>query len=79
LKSSRLKQKSLPDKVKEKNQALSGYSENVEEEIEQLKSDYFELLNEQASVRNELQFLEDQMSQSAAQQKRLADKTMKNI
>lgn len=61
--------KELARKVKEKNQALSGYSENVEEEIEQLKSDYFELLNEQASVRNELQFLEDQMSQSAAQQK----------
>ncbi len=71
--------KELARKVKEKNQALSGYSENVEEEIEQLKSDYFELLNEQASVRNELQFLEDQMSQSAAQQKRLAQNNEKYL
>ncbi|RCK10923.1 hypothetical protein DT075_24825 [Bacillus licheniformis] len=54
-------------------------SENVEEEIEQLKSDYFELLNEQASVRNELQFLEDQMTQSAAQQKRLAQNNEKYL
>ncbi|MCY7793381.1 chromosome segregation protein SMC, partial [Bacillus haynesii] len=71
--------KELARQVKEKNQALSGYSENVEEEIEQLKSDYFELLNEQASVRNELQFLEDQMSQSAAQQKRLAQNNEKYL
>ena len=71
--------KELARQVKEKNQALSGYSENVEEEIEQLKSDYFELLNEQASVRNELQFLEDQMTQSAAQQKRLAQNNEKYL
>ena len=35
--------------VKEKHQALVRIQENVEEKIEQLKSDYFELLNEQAS------------------------------
>ena len=34
--------KDLAKRLKEKTQALSVYSENVEEEIEQLKSDYFE-------------------------------------
>lgn len=71
--------KDLAKRLKEKTQALSVYSENVEEEIEQLKSDYFELLNEQASLRNELQFLEDQMSQSAAVQKRLAENNEKYL
>ena len=36
-------------------------------------------MNEQASVRNELQFLEDQMTQSAAQQKRLAQNNEKYL
>ncbi|KKB75631.1 MULTISPECIES: chromosome segregation protein SMC [Bacillus] len=71
--------KGLAQEVKEKTAALSVYSENVEEEIEQLKSDYFELLNEQASLRNELQFLDDQMSQSKAAQKRLADNNEKYL
>ncbi|NPC92546.1 chromosome segregation protein SMC [Bacillus sp. WMMC1349] len=71
--------KEIKKQVKDKNQALSMYSENVEEEIEQLKSDYFELLNEQASIRNELQFIEDQMSQSTHQQKRLADHNEKYL
>ncbi|MGX4295989.1 chromosome segregation protein SMC [Bacillus sp. JK62] len=63
--------KRLNAQVKEKQQALSLHNENVEEKIEQLKSDYFELLNSQASIRNELQLLDDQMSQSAVQQARL--------
>lgn len=71
--------KGLAQEVKEKTAALSVYSENVEEEIEQLKSDYFELLNEQASLRNELQFLDDQMSQSKAAQKRLAGNNEKYL
>lgn len=63
--------KRLNAQVKEKQQALSLHNENVEDKIEQLKSDYFELLNSQASIRNELQLLDDQMSQSAVQQARL--------
>ncbi|WP_367069912.1 chromosome segregation protein SMC [Bacillus velezensis] len=67
----RVEVKRLNAQVKEKQQALSLHNENVEEKIEQLKSDYFELLNSQASIRNELQLLDDQMSQSAVQQARL--------
>ncbi len=63
--------KRLNAQVKEKRQALSLHNENVEEKIEQLKSDYFELLNSQASIRNESRLLDDQMSQSAVQQARL--------
>lgn len=71
--------KQLRAQVKEKQQALSLHNENVEEKIEQLKSDYFELLNSQASIRNELQLLDDQMSQSAVTLQRLADNNEKHL
>ncbi|MED1014999.1 chromosome segregation protein SMC [Bacillus atrophaeus] len=71
--------KQLQAQAKEKQQALNLHSENVEEKIEQLKSDYFELLNSQASFRNELQLLDDQMSQSAVQQQRLTANNEKYI
>lgn len=71
--------KQLRAQVKEKQQALSLHNENVEEKIEQLKSDYFELLNSQASIRNELQLLDDQMSQSAVVLQRLADSNEKHL
>ncbi len=71
--------KQLRAQVKEKRQALSLHNENVEEKIEQLKSDYFELLNSQASIRNELQPLDDQMSQSAVILQRLADNNEKHL
>ncbi|MFC0188925.1 chromosome segregation protein SMC [Fictibacillus aquaticus] len=34
---------------------------NIEEEMERLKSDYFEKLNEQTSVKNEMRYLEEQL------------------
>ncbi|MED2967851.1 chromosome segregation protein SMC [Bacillus subtilis] len=71
--------KQLRAQVKEKQQTLSLHNENVEEKIEQLKSDYFELLNTQASIRNELQLLDDQMSQSAVTLQRLADNNEKHL
>ncbi|MBP1079986.1 chromosome segregation protein SMC [Bacillus capparidis] len=65
--------------LKEKQHSLSLYSENIEGKIEQVKSDYFELLNDQASIRNELQFIEDQTTQNEAKKKRLTDNNLQYI
>ncbi len=49
--------KQLRAQVKEKQQALSLHNENVEEKIEQLKSDYFELLNTELRYATNSSFL----------------------
>lgn len=65
--------------LKEKQHSLSLYSENIEEKIEHVKSDYFELLNDQAAIRNELQFIENQTTQNVTKKKRLTDNNMQYI
>ncbi|MCW1835649.1 chromosome segregation protein SMC [Bacillus xiamenensis] len=69
----------LKDEVKTKQHQLSLHSEDVEGQIEQLKSDYFDLLNEQASIRNERKLLEDQQRQAALQLERLTQNNQKHI
>ncbi len=41
-------------------QLLATFADNLEEQIENLKGDYIELLNQQASQRNELSMIEEQ-------------------
>ncbi len=43
--------------LKEKQERLHLYTENIEEKIESLKSEYIEFLNEQAGAKNELNIL----------------------
>ncbi|BBP89290.1 hypothetical protein BsIDN1_29080 [Bacillus safensis] len=69
----------LKDEVKTKQHQLSLHSEDVEGQIEQLKSDYFDLLNEQASIRNERKLLEEQQRQAAMQLERLTQNNQKHI
>ena len=69
----------LKDEVKTKQHQLSLHSEDVEGQIEQLKSDYFDLLNEQASIRNERTLLEEQQRQAALQLERLTQNNQKHI
>ena len=47
-------------KLTEQEQLFRQYSENLEEKLEQMKSEYFELANAQTSARNEISFLEQQ-------------------
>lgn len=69
----------LKDEVKTKQHQLSLHSEDVEGQIEQLKSDYFDLLNEQASIRNERKLLEEQQRQAVMQLDRLTQNNQKHI
>ncbi|MCG3056468.1 hypothetical protein KZ287_30325, partial [Escherichia coli] len=47
------------------------YSENLDEQLEQLKSEYFELANAQTASRNEIAFLEQQKHQTSEKEARL--------
>ena len=49
--------------LKEKQAQLSLLSENNEQKLEELKSEYIEILNEQAATKNELNLLEQQLHQ----------------
>ncbi|WP_088105064.1 chromosome segregation protein SMC [Halalkalibacter urbisdiaboli] len=61
----------LEQKVKEKEQLLSLSEADVEQELDRLKADYIEVLNEQASIRNERRYLEEQQRQQKTKQERL--------
>lgn len=55
----------------EKENVLGVYSEDLEAEIETLKSDYIEMLNAQAAANNESRMLEQQMEQTLHRNNRL--------
>lgn len=51
----------IEETLVEKQKQLKLFSENIEETIESLKSDYIEILNQQATYKNELQNVEAQL------------------
>ncbi|WP_313798707.1 chromosome segregation protein SMC [Cytobacillus sp.] len=53
----------LQKELKKKQEQLKLFSENTEEKLETLKSDYIEVLSKQAAAKNELQNIEQQESQ----------------
>lgn len=61
----------LQKALKEKQEQLKLFSENTEEKIESLKSDYIEVLNRQAASRNELLNIDQQLSQQGQRSSRL--------
>lgn len=61
----------LQKKLQEKQDQLKLYSEDVELKIDSLKSDYIEVLNQQASAKNEKIYIEQQLQQQAAKGSRL--------
>jgi chromosome segregation protein len=67
----------MKEALQEKQALFATYSENLEGKLEQLKSDYFELLNEQTSARNEQTFLEQQIAQNEERQQRLGASNQK--
>lgn len=50
-------------KLEDRQKLLLAYSENVEEKIESLKSDYIELLNKQATIKNDSRHVQQQLDQ----------------
>ncbi|MFC0271264.1 chromosome segregation protein SMC [Metabacillus herbersteinensis] len=65
--------------LKEKQVQLASYAQNMEEKIEMLKSEYFELLNEQASSRNEISYIDDQLGQQDRKNDRLLETNRKYL
>lgn len=62
-----------------KQSQLKHYSENIEEIIESLKSDYIEKLNQQASAKNEIQYLQQQLEQQSSRSGRLEAENEKYV
>ncbi|WP_078547186.1 chromosome segregation protein SMC [Litchfieldia alkalitelluris] len=58
---------------------LSSYDQNIESKIENLKSEYVELLNKQASSKNEIGYIEQQVKQQEAKYKRMEEGNVKYI
>ncbi|MBD8068329.1 chromosome segregation protein SMC [Bacillus sp. PS06] len=65
--------------LKEHQSLLSDYDQDIDKKIEYLKSDYVELLNKQASARNEIGYLQQQIDQQQMKHKRLEDSNEKYI
>lgn len=61
----------LQKELQEKQEQLKLYSEDVELKIDSIKSDYIEVLNEQASAKNEKIYIEQQLQQQAAKGSKL--------
>ncbi|WP_209122416.1 chromosome segregation protein SMC [Alkalihalobacillus sp. BA299] len=69
-------EKEFQDKKNELNdrkERLAVAQEDLESELDRLKSDYIEIVNEQASIRNEIRYLEEQVATSKRKKKRLVD------
>ncbi|MBU8907043.1 chromosome segregation protein SMC [Desertibacillus haloalkaliphilus] len=57
----------------EKESELTIAGQDLEAELDRLKSDYIEVVNEQASLRNEIRYLQDQLTQQKQKNERLDD------
>ncbi|TMU87816.1 chromosome segregation protein SMC [Bacillus sp. BHET2] len=55
------------------------YNENIEDVIESYKSDYIEKLNQQASAKNEIQYLQQQLDQQSSRSGRLEAENEKYV
>ncbi|BDG35112.1 chromosome segregation protein SMC [Saccharococcus caldoxylosilyticus] len=69
----------LQAELKEKQASLSAYDVNIEEKIEQLKSDYIELVHEQATLKNERAHLQTLLEKLQAKQAALAEANHKYL
>jgi chromosome segregation protein len=69
----------LKKRLKERNDQLNKFNINIEETIDTLKGDYIELLNEQASGKNELNFLEQQLKVQSRKSYKLDEDNKKYI
>ncbi|WP_050614747.1 chromosome segregation protein SMC [Bacillus testis] len=61
----------IKEQLSKKESGLSQFSESLEDEIETLKSDYIEWLNQQAAAKNEKRMIEQQLQQTEVRNNRL--------
>ncbi|WHZ04812.1 chromosome segregation protein SMC [Neobacillus sp. YX16] len=69
----------LQNQLKEKQEKLALFTENIDEKIESLKSEYIELLNDQAGAKNELKYIDQQLDQQELKSTRLDSENVKFI
>ncbi|PEQ93775.1 chromosome segregation protein SMC [Bacillus sp. AFS006103] len=69
----------LQTQLKEKQAKLQLFTENIEDKIEELKSEYIEWLNNQAAAKNEVKYIEQQLEQQERKSSRLDSENDKFI
>lgn len=69
----------LQNRLKEKQGKFALFTENIDEKIETLKSEYIELLNDQAGAKNELKYIDQQLEQQETKSSRLDSENVKFI
>ena len=69
----------LQKELNGKRAQLQLFSENIEEKIESLKSDYIELLNSQAGAKNEVRYISQQIEQQDLRKTRLDNSNVKYL
>jgi chromosome segregation protein len=67
----------LQTQLKDKQGKLALFTENIEGKIETLKSEYIELLNDQAGAKNELKYIDQQLEQQDTKSSRLDSENVK--
>lgn len=67
----------LQTQLKYKQGKLALFTENIEGKIETLKSEYIDLLNDQAGAKNELKFIDQQLEQQGTKSSRLDSENVK--
>lgn len=67
----------LQSQLKEKQEKLQLFGENIDDKIDALKGEYIELLNEQAGAKNELKHIEEQFQQQERKNIRLDEENEK--
>ncbi|MGX6441975.1 chromosome segregation protein SMC [Neobacillus sp. K501] len=70
---------SLQVLLKEKQEKLTLFAENIDEKIESLKGEYIELLNEQAGAKNESKYIDQQLEQQERKSTRLDSENQRYI
>lgn len=69
----------IKEQLKSKEKALLNLNENIAEELERLKSDYFEKLHDQAAARNESHYIDEQLQSRQAKANRLEEANQKYL
>ncbi|MBM7644328.1 chromosome segregation protein [Scopulibacillus daqui] len=69
------KWRKLQKQLKEKSKQYDYYNQDLDDIIDQLKSDYIDVLNDQATVRNEIRYLTEQKEQIQKKKERLEQQT----
>ncbi|MFC7392523.1 chromosome segregation protein SMC [Scopulibacillus cellulosilyticus] len=70
------KWQALQKQLKEKSKQYDYYNQDLDDVIDQLKSAYIDVLNDQATVRNEIRYLTEQKEQILKKKERLEKQTL---